>query len=259
MDTETGIGRAEKKAARRRRGFTLIEILVVVAILAIMVSAAAVSVASGTAAAKVNTGVRGVVQLTRYARTMALLKQRPAWVEFSSDGRVKVTLEASNDGLSESEAADIGERAAPVARPAGEEDAATLQAFLVNGKPAAGADDGGEEEPGGGEDDASGDTEERKLEGVSLEIEILDEAGNPMDDAAIAENMKTVRIGEAESREGGDPDAPPARTVAVLYETTGRCPRFRVTVRREGDEESAGRTVEVDLFGRVRTMEADGR
>ena len=258
---------AETAAGKRRRGFTLIEILVVVAILAIMVSAAAVSIASGSAAAKVNAGVRGVVQLTRYARTMALLKQRPAWVEFSSDGRVKITLEASNDGISESEAADIGEPAEPVARPAGDGTAAGQQAFRIRqGRPAESKDGGGEsmegEDGGGGKDDDSDDVVERKLDGVSLEVTILDEAGNPMSDEDIVENMKTVRIGESapEAGEGAsDPDAPPARTVAILYETTGRCPAFRVTVRREGDEESEGRTVAVDRFGRVRTQEDDGR
>ena len=60
-----------------RHGFTLVELLVVVAIIAVMLSTAALSVGSGTASVRMKNAVRSVWQLSGYARTMALLNQTP--------------------------------------------------------------------------------------------------------------------------------------------------------------------------------------
>ena len=73
----------------KRAGFTLIEILIVVGIIAIMLASAVMSVASGRGAVQVKEATRGVVQLSRYASALALLRQRPVVVTFHKKGKVE--------------------------------------------------------------------------------------------------------------------------------------------------------------------------
>ena len=51
----------------KRSGFTLIEIMIVVGIIAIMLVGAVMSVASGRSSMQVKEATRGVIQLSRYA------------------------------------------------------------------------------------------------------------------------------------------------------------------------------------------------
>ena len=87
----------------RRRGFTLIELLVIVAIIGIMLGAAVMSVGSGSASAQMKSATRRVLQLSRQARTMALLRQQAAVITYEEiyDGQTlvggKVTIESKGD------------------------------------------------------------------------------------------------------------------------------------------------------------------
>ena len=85
----------------RRAGFTLIEILIVVGIIAIMLASAVMSVASGRGAVKVKEATRGVVQLSRYASSLALLRQRPVVITFHKKGRVEVRISGEAIGSNE--------------------------------------------------------------------------------------------------------------------------------------------------------------
>ena len=261
-------------AAPHRAGFTLIELLVVVAMLAVMVSAAAVNVISGTSSAKINAAVRGVVQMTRFARTMALLKQRPVRVTFHSTGKIDLQTESSNSiPGADSGDSGIGPLAAPVSGGAnadgGEDGSFSRPAFTVDGKGADAGDGDGEEEDGatdGGEDKFASDAEKKEWDDVEFFVEILDETGNVLSDEEIAEKkIPGASIGETEPDANASADsdfsggyAGPARTVSVVYETTGRCPSFRVGVRRK-DTDSQFRYITVDRFGRTRVEDPEER
>jgi type II secretion system protein H len=65
---------------RSQRGFTLIEILMVVAIFVLIAGIAAPMFVGSYAGAKLRTGVRAVVMTARYARNMAVVRQRPVAV-----------------------------------------------------------------------------------------------------------------------------------------------------------------------------------
>ena len=67
-----------------RRAFTLIEVLVVVAIMATMVSVAAISVRSGQDAARVKGAARDLMAAIRHARSMALVMMQPAVITYST-------------------------------------------------------------------------------------------------------------------------------------------------------------------------------
>ena len=74
-----------------RRAFTLIEVLIVVAIMAMMVSVAAVSVRSGQDAARVKGAARDLMAAIRQARSMALVMMQPTVITYSTkriDGEI---------------------------------------------------------------------------------------------------------------------------------------------------------------------------
>ena len=69
---------------RTQHGFTLIEILLVVAIFALIAGIAVPMFFSSFAGAKLRTSARSVVMAHRYARNLAVLRQRPVAVLVSA-------------------------------------------------------------------------------------------------------------------------------------------------------------------------------
>jgi type II secretion system protein H len=74
-----------------KRGFTLIELLVVLVIFGIMAALITTSLVGSSEVANVRSAARGFVQLSRYARTMAVLHQKPMTFSFSESGQLRVT------------------------------------------------------------------------------------------------------------------------------------------------------------------------
>ena len=70
-----------------RRAFTLLELLMVVAILGIVAAVVLPNVSAVTAGARSATALRTLVQMGRYARSMALLNQTPVDLVLDLDGR----------------------------------------------------------------------------------------------------------------------------------------------------------------------------
>lgn len=68
------------KGCPRRRGYTLVELLLVVTIFVLIAGLAVPMFVSSFAGAKLRTSVRSVVMAHRYARNMAVLRQRPVAV-----------------------------------------------------------------------------------------------------------------------------------------------------------------------------------
>jgi len=85
-----------------RRGFTLIELLIVLVIFGVMAALITTTISSGSEVAHVRSTARGFVQLSRYARTMAVLHQKPMEFLFTGNGQLRVTphgAEASRGSL----------------------------------------------------------------------------------------------------------------------------------------------------------------
>ena len=104
-------------ARSRRAGFTLLELLLVLAILGALVAIIAPHVGAGMAGTRLATASRAVLQGARYARTMALLNQTETELVFTS------ARNDDEDGLVEVRAASVApppggfpdEEAAPAA------------------------------------------------------------------------------------------------------------------------------------------------
>ncbi len=75
---------------RRNFGFTLIELLIVIVILGVMAALVGQNFNVGSDTTRVRTATRGVLQVSRYARTMALLHQTPVTLTFTTSGKLSV-------------------------------------------------------------------------------------------------------------------------------------------------------------------------
>jgi len=70
---------------KAHRAFTLLEILTVVAIISIMVTASVVSVRQGQGAARIRGATRDIFATIRHARSMALVSQQPSIITYSTE------------------------------------------------------------------------------------------------------------------------------------------------------------------------------
>ncbi len=99
------------EARKFRFGFTLIEVLIVVAIIGVMLASAVVNITSGRGAAHAKEAARGVAQMCHYASALALLRQRPVVVAYHRNGRIDVQITGK-----QTEEADAGSPAEPIYR-----------------------------------------------------------------------------------------------------------------------------------------------
>ena len=266
----------------RKAGFTLIELLVVLAIIGAMVSIAVASVTGGRDAAHIRDASRSVVQMSRYATSLALLRQRPVVVTYR---RNRVDVQISGDTISEE---DIGNPAAPIYMEV--EGQEIDQSPLAPQEPTASEPGSG----GGKTMDGSAaektalfftrsilDPEElakedatREFEDVYFKVEVLGEDGKPLDvDHALSLSLPQPRPPNDRS-EDGDEDEDDRRKkrksklddeeleadipISITYEANGNCTPYRVTVRANGDPEDVdGAVVEISRSGKPQISEEE--
>lgn len=266
----------------RRAGFTLIEILIVVGIIVIMLATAVMSVASGRGAVQVKEATRGVIQLSRYASALALLRQRPVVVTFHHNGKIEVRISGDATGSDE-----VGKPSDPIYREVEGKETFTAEQYaaetdndeadIPNAPKKKGTqqtkgevvDDGGKGPP---DDERSGlffsrrvlDPEELAKEdaegeykGVTFTVEVLGEDGEPLD-REVAES-RSLRQPKREKKDADDDldvddddqneTEPP---VSVTYETNGNVNPHRVIVRLEGDSNtSEGFAISISRSGKA--------
>jgi prepilin-type N-terminal cleavage/methylation domain-containing protein len=217
----------------RHNGFTLVELLVVVVIIGIMAMMLGPTFTTGSDIARVKTAARGVMQMSRYARTMAVLHQTPLALVIGADGTIRVesagTGPQGGKSRGVSAPADMSAPSAPSDNPA----------------------------MGGGEGKAytMADLEAEKsyaqvVFDAKLEEYEFDEADGE------TKGLFEERESDKESEEGEL--AVVVKSVRVLYESNGRCLPFRVVVRVAGEEvDGVALTVAVDRFGVARVLEEE--
>ena len=261
---------------KRRAGFTLIEILIVVAIICVMLVAAVTSVTSGRDAARARAAARGVAQMSHYANALAILRQRPAVISFSGNA---ITVQLSGEGVDTSE---VGQPAQPIYQEVnGETVEPSVPEEVETAEP---ADEGGaqKEEKKGylytenvlDPDELAKEDAERSFEGVLFRVELVDEDGRGLD-AATARQLRSEAdalvskrrpAGAAWSSTSGEidlgasdgdaekPEVRPEHDGRVIYETNGNCAPYRVTLIRATSDDEEGEelmTVNVSRSGKV--------
>ena len=272
---------------KRRAGFTLIEILIVVGIICVMLAVAVTSVTAGRDAARARAAARGVAQMSHYASALAILRQRSAVISFSGNS---ITVQLSGEGVDTSE---VGQPALPIYQ---EVDGVEVKppTIEVESSDAETPEDAGADP----KTKKSGylytvdvlDLEElakedatRSYEGILFRVELVDEGGLALDpvtanqlrgeaDALLAKRRPAGAAWSSTSGEidlgasDGDAEKPevrPEHDGRVIYETNGNCAPYRVTLIRATSDDEEGEelmTVNVSRSGKVTIGdEEDGR
>lgn len=248
-------------------GFTLVELLVVVAIIAIMLSTAALSVGSGTTAVRMKNAVRSVWQLSGYARTMALLRQHAVVVTYSEvwegDTFIKSKIEVKAGAeLSTPEAEQSSTVARSIFDP--EAELPTLEDQTDEDSADSVVQEGMEEKA-------------FEFPDVHLKVELRGEEGDYQNekkktvsafsnvDYLLGRN-KTVAE-DKEKKDGGkrsgasdDEEETKQETrepVSIVFETNGRCEPHRILVWKDGKDEDSATVLEVDRFGAMKNPDSE--
>lgn len=251
-----------------RRAFTLIELLVVVAIVGTMVTAGVLGLRAGQEAFRIKGATRDIFAAIRNARSVALVKQQPTVVTYSTrvvDDEVMAVVEVAgaqvqtrkNTGKIETlSGAAIGTGAAAVAaEPEGQGEDAIEDMFFS-------------------------DIKEDVVRGIRIKVLKGDElpeamAANerPKNKISIFSNVdyllgkysewkdKKKAAEEEERAEEKDAGAPAVREdqepVSVIWEVNGRTEPHRVWVYKDGAQPTSGLSIKIDRFGAAKIMAGD--
>lgn len=270
-----------------RRAFTLIEILTVVAIISIMVTAGVVSVRAGQGAARLKAATRDIFATIRHARSVALITQQPSVITYSTqmvDGEVCAKVEIVTAKIFEDNAATTAQTLSGREVSLGGADAES----------ASGSRDAGRMTKGGKatqheEDDAGGQSvsdilfapiSTEVVKGLRLKVTMGDEmlAESTVSDeqrksmisawgtaSGIIESYRKIREksdAEKNPPEGDTSDAGAAdgagesaqEPVSVVWEVNGRTEPHRIWIYRDGSTPERGLSIKVDRFGAAKVL-----
>lgn len=259
-----------------RRAFTLIEILTVVAIIAIMVTASVVSVRSGQGAARLKSATRDIFATIRHARSVALITQQPSVITYSTetvDGEVcaKVTIVTAkimNDfsvkeattlagevvrigGGDEAVEAKDGESAGNSADDAGGQSVADILFAPISSEVVKGLRlkvTKGEEMPGGVE--MSDDQRKSMISAWGTASGIIESYRKSQEKLAAEKAAKEE--GETDAAEGAAASA--QEPTSVVWEVNGRTEPHRVWIYRDGSTPEKGLSIKIDRFGAAKVI-----
>lgn len=261
-----------------RRAFTLIEVLIVVAIMAMMVSVAAVSVRSGQDAARVKGAARDLMAAIRHARSMALVMMQPTVITYSTkriDGEICAQVSVEGAKLLSASSSDTVETLSGeiVRRDGSPVDGQAAVKPVEEAEESAIGEKGGESM----EDILFVPVSDDVVKGVRIKVTMGDELLRTEEE----EERKTNRISvfsnvdyllgkykekkaeEKKAEEESAADAPPAETdedqepVSLVWEANGRCDPHRVWVYLDGKKPESGLCIKVDRFGAAKILSGE--
>lgn len=224
-------------------------VMVIIGVMALVILP---SFGTGSDVARIKTASRGVMQMTRYARTMAVLYQTPMDLVITSSGELRVERRGGASGGAG--AATEGEDAQSEAwRPSAERQELDELATSTDGGEAAAGE-------GGGSGYVMADLNASKRYEQIRFVVALDEEALESEEAELQIEVEADEESEdADESNWVDSDRERPRMARIPFETNGRCLPFVVQVMA-GDEDAVDRiTVKVDRFGVPRVVDEDER
>lgn len=256
-----------------RKAFTLIEVLVVIAIVGIMAGSVVMSLGQGERTARIRGATRDLFATIRQARSIALVTQQPSVITYSMtsvDGEPCARVEINSSKM-------IGAGAVTVAT--------TLSGRTVyiggdGPEEGAGKDGGqsaGEERPGGGEtieDIIFAPISDDVVKGMRIKVKMGDELldyerdeererpkisvfsnvdyllGKFRESREKKTELEEERDGTAEAAAADDSQEP----VSIVWEVNGRCEPHRVWIYPDGSSPEKGLSIKVDRFGAAKVL-----
>jgi len=249
-----------------RRGFTLIELVVIIAIMGAMVTVGVVSFTAGRGAVRVKGATRDIFAAIRQARSVALVTQQPAIITYSVeevDGETvaRVVLTSAKLFSAPVDRSKIRTlRGDPLP---GIKDADSAATNAVDGSSLVG-------------DVLFAPIDDEVVKGMRLKVSMGD-ALEQMEGATRQSKISvfstadyllsrykaktTASAKAAEAKEdakgaGGLDDQEP---VSVVWETNGRVEPHRVWVYADGQRPEDGLSIRIDRFGAAKVLTGDGR
>lgn len=254
----------------RKNGFTLIEVLVVLIIMAILVGTAVTSLSAGLKSAHMSDATRAVQQYVRHAKAVALLKQRPVVITFeeiTENGefvKSRISMDYSGDAVQEQGATPLGQGFAT-----GGGGATTLSGRPVDEQ----ADMAEAAPPPTSPEDDPLAAPPREFEGIHVRgalqenreeararisvfsnVDVLlRKSSAEREKAAKAEREKAGEPAEGAGAEKSGEEKDEEQTFSAVYEANGRCDPYVVRVWKDGEDEKDALEISVGRFGRVVT------
>lgn len=195
-----------------KRGFSLIELLLVVAIIGVMLAVVTPEFAGGIGGTQLQMAAQGVMHMSRYARSMAVLQQQPAYISFGSNGVLRVSTQTKTAPV-----VHAPEQTAESPVPA-----ETTETEVAAPKTQAGSS-------------ISQPETEELYKGIVFVVEYTDDADKQRGKSLLKNDSPPVE------------DV----TDRVLYRSNGTCRPYRVTITTDQEEETdrSKLVVEVDMLG----------
>jgi len=256
---------------KARRAFTLLEILTVVAIIAIMVTASVVSVRQGQGAARIRGAARDIFAIIRHARSMALVSQQPSIITYATvhDGDDVVakiditTAKMFNDNQVKEATTLSGEKVRLVEEDAGDAEAigegggqsvedvlfAPISTDVVRGIRIKVTKEG--------ETLAGGETEARAQPKISV-FSNVDYLLGKFQEKKAAETAKKEESSDAHSGASATAGLDDQEPVSVVWEANGRTEPHRVWIYPDGSDPEKGLSIKVDRFGGAKVIGSGG-
>ena len=263
----------------RRSAFTLIELLVIVAIIGIMATGAILAVAAGQKAVRVKGATRDVYAAIRQARSIALVTQQPAIINYSTvveDGEPRAVVEIVSAKLMDTQG-DRSNVQTITGRPLGGDASSGRDKKSDAPTDDQASDDGGNSV----EDWLFAPVDAEVVRGMRLKVlrgdEYLEarEDDRPKPKLSVFSNVdyllgrykdakaeaKKEEKSAAEPKPEGDatPSEDVGEPVSIVWETNGRVEPHQVWIYPDGARPEEGLSIKVDAFGAAKVVSGDGR
>ena len=263
----------------KRGAFTLVELLVIVAIIGIMATTAVVSIVGGQRAVRVKGAARDVFAAIRQARSVALVTQQPVILKYStgSDGGepvAKVEIVSAKLMDTQTDRSDVQTvTGGPVPGSSRE---------LVHVEKEESADAKDSEDGASMEEILFAPVSEEVVRGMRLKVLRGDESLEPTEGAAARKKIsifsnvdyligrydearaeakkKEEEKKKAEAENSASPTAGDEGTteeVKIVWESNGRVEPHKVWIYPDGKNPQDGLMVKVDAFGGAKVMSGD--